>query len=193
MASPTILPFKLVPTKGTILYAMCRVRTYYTDAVYGDASCVICHYRYMCATMCILSWAWVLRRIRSATVASLLCISCHFMFWWQVAHVLQLYISVCWSRGFSLNCAYFAKYAHTCACVCLCVWAAWPDVIFAPSSTCAVGKGPLWILVPTFHNGGRGDWSPPCTCKFLIWHPAKPRTGQLFIHIRNCCLCMATG
>ena len=121
MASPTILPFKLVPTKGTILYAMCRVRTYYTDAVYGDASCVICHYRYMCATMCILSWAWVLRRIRSATVATLLCISCHFMFWWQVAHVLQLYISVCWSRGFSLNCAYFAKYAHTCACVCLCV------------------------------------------------------------------------
>ena len=28
-----------------------------------------------------------------------------------------------------------------------------------------------------FHNGGSGDWSPPCTCTFPTWHPAKPRTG----------------
>ena len=43
----------------------------------------------------------------------------------------------------------------------------------------AGGTGPLWIPVPTklFHNGGGGDWSPPCTCIFwLSWQRAKPRT-----------------
>ena len=49
----------------------------------------------------------------------------------------------------------------------------------------AGGTGPLWIPVPTklFHNGGSGDWSPPCTCtnfQFRQWRPAKPSTGMSF-------------
>ena len=49
----------------------------------------------------------------------------------------------------------------------------------------AGGTGPLWIPVPTklFHNGGSGDWSPPCTCTnfhFRQWRPAKPSTGMSF-------------
>ena len=61
----------------------------------------------------------------------------------------------------------------------------------------AGGTGPLWIPVPTklFHNGGSGDWSPPCTCTnfhFRQWRPAKPSTGMSFgfsnFHYGLCCI-----
>ena len=87
-------------------------------------------------------------------------------------------------------------------CVCLwvsvCVWNIWKDVkllicllrVFWElrfgiryQTVTAGGTGPLWIPVPTklFHNGGSGDWSPPCTCTnfhFRPWQPAKPSTGM---------------
>ena len=61
----------------------------------------------------------------------------------------------------------------------------------------AGGTGPLWIPVPTklFHNGGSGDWSPPCTCTnfhFRQWRPAKPSTSMSFgfsiFHYGLCCI-----
>ena len=48
--------------------------------------------------------------------------------------------------------------------------------------------GQLWIPVPTklFHNGGSGDWSPPCTCNFA-WQGAKPRTPTREILVLHGC------
>ena len=107
-------------------------------------------------------------------------------------------------RLFESECFFFFSLSLSIS-SCVCVWTICIDVkllLVVLVFSCfnirfAGGTGPLWIPVPTklFHNGGSGDWSPPCTCTnfhFRQWRPAKPSTGMSFgfsnFHYGLCCI-----